>query len=82
MIETSIQQWGNSLAVRLPKEIIRKMKLHAGSQVSVASNAQSIVIKPEARTPRKTLDELLKGMTAKNIHRETDWGPDVGKEIW
>ena len=28
-----------------------------------------------------TLKELVAKITPENRHRETDWGPDVGKEI-
>ena len=31
---------------------------------------------------RGSLEELLKGITKKNIHPETDRGKPVGKEIW
>lgn len=28
-----------------------------------------------------TLEDLLKDITPENIHGETDWGSDVGKEV-
>jgi len=33
-----------------------------------------------AKTP--SLEELLAGITEENIHREIDFGPAVGKEVW
>jgi antitoxin MazE len=32
--------------------------------------------------PRYTLDELLAAIRPSNLHKETDWGCAVGKEIW
>tara|TARA_R110002072_G_scaffold297959_1_gene471315 strand:- start:26286 stop:26432 length:147 start_codon:yes stop_codon:yes gene_type:complete len=28
------------------------------------------------------LDELLAKIAPENRHKETDWGPPVGKEVW
>ena len=33
-----------------------------------------------AETP--SLEELLAGITEQNLHREIDYGPAVGKEVW
>jgi antitoxin component of MazEF toxin-antitoxin module len=32
--------------------------------------------------PRYDLSELVSRITAKNRHRETDWGAPLGKESW
>ncbi len=37
--------------------------------------------KGKDRCPEYSLDELLKGVTEENIHREVMTGPPVGKEI-
>jgi len=80
---TKIQKWGNSLAMRLPKDLARNFNLRAGSKVTVIRKSLTFEVKPETVISRKyTLDELLKGITKKNIHPETDWGKPMGKEIW
>jgi len=78
---TRVQKWGNSLGVRLPKEIANKFKLRVGSSVAVEAGPASIHIKP---TPEKTvkLAELIKTISARNRHTVTDWGSQVGNEIW
>lgn len=81
-METHIQKWGNSLAVRLPKDMTRKMKLHRGSRVSVVSLSKEIRIKPMIQPQHKTLEQLLAGITKKNRHPEFDWGKPMGKEVW
>jgi putative addiction module component (TIGR02574 family) len=35
-----------------------------------------------ARAPSYTLEQLLAGVRPSNLHRETDWGPAVGRELW
>lgn len=78
---TKIQQWGNSLAVRLPKEVTRKFKLHKGSSVTIVQDTKNILIKPIHKN-KTSLKELVAKITPENIHREFDLGKSVGKEIW
>jgi antitoxin MazE len=40
-----------------------------------------IVIEP-VRQKRYALDDLLKEITAKNLHEAVDFEPPEGKEIW
>lgn len=85
-MSTKLQKWGNSLAMRLPKEVANKFNLQEGSEVKIVSESKSIVIKPirikRKKTGVPTLKELLKGITKHNKHREIDWGKSVGREIW
>jgi len=41
---TKIQKWGNSLAVRIPKEMVNRLGLREGSEVLVVKRAKSIII--------------------------------------
>lgn len=43
--------------------------------------AESSVITPIG-VPSSQLKELLAGVLRSNLHKETDWGPPVGKESW
>jgi antitoxin MazE len=78
---TKIQKWGNSLAVRIPRSVVQDTHLSSGHSVDVAVQDGQIVIVP-ARRPRFRLDELLKGVTAQNRHRECDSEVAVGREVW
>jgi antitoxin MazE len=42
---TKIQKWGNSLAVRLPKQLATRLNLKEGSEVVVNEREQSVIIK-------------------------------------
>lgn len=81
-METTIQKWGNSLAVRLPRDLARKLKLREGSQVLVTQDRRRrIVIK---RTPQKgaALSTLISKISRTNTHDEVVWGTPRGKEVW
>ena len=81
---TKIQKWGNSLAMRLPKELADSFNLKAGSQVTFVTNKDGFTIKPQAKVkiPKYTLKELVAGITPQNRHKEFDWGEPMGKEVW
>jgi antitoxin component of MazEF toxin-antitoxin module len=36
----------------------------------------------EQKAESRSLEELLAGVTEQNLHREIDYGPAVGKEVW
>ena len=77
---STIQKWGNSLAVRLPKTLATEAHLIEGSQVELVRTEAGVLVKPRRR-PRYRLSELLAGVTRRNAHPETGWGRSVGQEI-
>ena len=80
-MNTMVQKWGNSLALRIPRSVARDSHLHQGSVVDIALIAGKIVVKPRRRQ-HYTLAQLLRGVTKRNRHAELDWGERVGQEVW
>jgi antitoxin MazE len=80
-MKTAIQQWGNSLAVRIPKAFAEEARVKKGTPVNLRVEKGRLIVVPlPGREP--TLKELLAKVNSKNLHLETDWGPAAGKEIW
>ena len=79
MPKAQLAKWGNSLAVRIPKAVAEKARLQEGDAILIEVSEGQIQLRPAERIP--TLEELVAQMTRENRHKETDWGPDVGKEI-
>jgi len=77
-MQVQISKWGNSLGVRVPKDVAAKLGLTEGSRVDVSLEGDRIVI--SAKRPVYRLEELLVGLTPKAMHEAFDWGPDVGRE--
>lgn len=48
IMKTTIQKWGNSLAVRIPKQLIEALNLKEGNEVIVTESVKSIRIEPSA----------------------------------
>jgi len=80
-MQTRIQKWGNSLAVRIPKAFVREARVAYGTTVDLSVDDGKIVIDPYPE-PEYRLDDLLKGITKRNRHPETNTGKSVGKEAW
>jgi antitoxin MazE len=78
-MDTKIQKWGNSLAVRIPKAFAEQMGLFSDSPVRISLEGERLVIESVRRA---TLAELLANVTPDNLHDETDWGSPVGNEVW
>lgn len=79
-MNATIQKWGNSLAVRIPQAVARQIHVAEGAAVILHVDAETLNIRP-AR-PRYRLADLLRRVTKKNSHPETDWGTARGKEVW
>ena len=77
-MQVQISRWGNSLGIRVPKDVAAKLGLSEGSRVDVSVEGDRIVI--STKRPVYTLDELLVGMTPKAMREAFDWGPDAGRE--
>ena len=77
IMNTTVAQWGNSLALRIPKIFADQIGLTKDSEVELTVEKDRIVVKKSC-----ALKELLSQITPENRHPETDIGSPVGKEIW
>lgn len=79
---TTVQKWGNSLAVRIPKDVAEKVKIHQGSEmeIRVLNNDGTIMLVPKKQPKRYSLEDLLAQCKSKNRHAEIDFGLE-GKEL-
>ncbi len=78
-MSTAVQKWGNSLGVRIPRDVARAAQLTEGSRVEIFVDAGRIVVKPLAVA---TLEELLARIPRGYRPELAEWGPRVGREVW
>ncbi len=78
-MHASLAQWGNSLAIRIPKAVAEQLNLSAGSDVNMEVSGAGLVI--TAARPRYTLEELVALMTPENLPDETFDVRPVGAEV-
>ena len=80
-MNTKIQKWGNSLALRIPKAFASQAHLTRGSVVDLEVVDERLIVQP-ARRGAYGLDGLLAGVSKKNLHSEVQAAPVVGREAW
>lgn len=81
-MRATVRKWGNSAAVRLPRDLLEQCHLEVDDEVVIEAEADRIVVRPVHRQPKYSLDELLDGITEQNRHGEVDWGESSGRETF
>ena len=75
-MQVIVQEWGNSLGLRIPLFWAKDNDIKNGSTVEVIM--EKLIILP----PKKSLDDMLALVNEENIHSEVSTGYAVGKEAW
>ena len=85
IMKVKFLKWGNSLALRVPNAFAQEIGATVGKAATMEVRDGKLVIeiaKPNRRRRRYTLEELVRGISPENRHRELEWGPPVGNEVW
>ena len=77
-MHTTIQMWGNSAALRLPKCVLDETGLYIGKAVTIEVFGNEIRIRPKEEI---TMSSLFEGYIGDYKCEEYNLGPRVGKEI-
>jgi antitoxin MazE len=80
-VHTKIQRWGNSLGLRIPRAFAVEAGVDVGAEVALSVRDGNLIVRPTRRAKYR-LDDLVRKITAKNLHREVDTGTPVGREVW
>jgi antitoxin MazE len=80
-MQTRVQRWGNSLAVRIPKSFAAEIGIAQDSEVEISLVDGKLVLAPLASEPLP-LKALLAGISDDNLHAEVGSGEPAGNEIW
>ncbi|MBO8163916.1 MAG: AbrB/MazE/SpoVT family DNA-binding domain-containing protein [Brevibacillus sp.] len=72
-----VQKWGNSLGVRIPMALAKKLGLSEGTPIDFEIVMDGLLIRR-----KQQLEELLEQVTPENLHREVDTGGPEGNEAW
>jgi len=79
-VVTTVQKWGNSLAIRIPKAFAAQARLEENTNVQISLEGDRIVVTHARR--EWTLEELVTKISRSNKHSEVNWGHPAGKEHW
>ena len=78
-MNTRVQKWGNSLAIRLPKSLANEVDLCQGSLVDLTLENGALRVQPLS-PPQYDLNDLLADVTAENTHGAIHATDGVGRE--
>ncbi len=79
-MQTRVQKWGNSKAVRLPKYITEEAGIKENDEVDLYVHEGNIVITP--RKKHVKLEDRVAEFEAKYRPDEWDTGKPEGDEVW
>ncbi len=74
-MEVKVTKWGNSLGIRLNKELAEAISIKENDIVDIQVIDNKLVI-----LPKQNLNDMLSQITKDNLHNEIDFGT-AGKEI-
>ena len=77
-MHTHIDKWGNSLGLRIPSNLAKRLRLHEGSPVILDIEKGVLVV----RTPRYDLDDMIEKITPQNRHHIALDDTQKGNEEW
>jgi antitoxin MazE len=80
-MKSTVQKWGNSLAVRIPKSFANEIGLSENSAVELTMEGNALQLQLLKQAP-VTFESLVSKITPENLHGEFFSGPAAGKEIW
>jgi len=78
----TIQKWGNSNGIRIPKAILEDTLIKLNDEVDIIAEDNKIIIKKVKSRKHITLAERIKDFKGDYVYEEADWGPPVGNEVW
>lgn len=78
---TSIQKWGNSQGVRIPKMLLDAVKWSENEEVTITVYDGKLIIE-KAKKERESIMELFENYEEEYTPEEIDWGKPEGKEVW
>ena len=83
-MEATIQKWGNSHAIRIPKPILDLLFLKENDKVELKADNNSIVVTKASRKRRAkiSLEERFIGYNGSYVCSESESGKPIGNEVW
>ncbi len=78
-MQVALKKWGNSLAFRVPKDILKSLNIDENSTFELSIHNGKLIAEP---TNNLKLEELVSQINDANLHTEIDSGKAVGNEEW
>jgi len=80
-MDGTIQRWGNSQAVRLPKGALETARFKENESVRIVAELDRIIIERAPDKKHRKLKDRLAGFNDDYDYKEWDTGAPVGSEV-
>lgn len=87
-MQATIQRWGNSQGLRIPKVLLDALGIQENDRVELTQTHDGIHIR-KTKAAHRSLEERLTAFYGKTIdqvprvgQQEVDWGGPRGDEVW
>lgn len=82
-MSTTIQKWGNSQGVRIPKDILRQMSWETDQEIELIADVENgKLILAKVNNKNNYLEKLFEDFDGIYQTEELDWGDAQGDELW
>lgn len=82
MTATTIQKWGNSQGIRIPKYLLDSLQWTQGEKIIMRAQNNCLVVEQAPKTQSKTIQRLFENFNGDHMPCEMDWGKPEGREVW
>ena len=82
MTATTIQKWGNSQGIRIPKYLLDSLQWSQGEKIIMRTQNNRLVVEQAPKPQRKTIQKLFDDFNGDYTPCEIDWGESEGREVW
>lgn len=74
-----LKKWGNSLALRIPKDIATTLAIDYNSNMELSIVDGALILKPQNSS---RLEDLVSKINSSNLHDEISTAESIGNEEW
>lgn len=78
-MQIEIKKWGNSLAFRIPNDLVKTLQISEGQTIDLDLVEQGILLKTKRRRSSLKLEDMLENL---GPLEGIDWGEATGDEVW
>ena len=79
MDTVAVRKWGNSLGIRLPQTVLKKLDIQLSDELTIEVESGAIVLRK--RFKHKSFEERVAEYDGKIDIVDYDWGEPAGREM-
>ncbi|MFC3928913.1 AbrB/MazE/SpoVT family DNA-binding domain-containing protein [Streptococcus caprae] len=81
-MQLTVNKWGNSSAIRLPKQLVKQLQLEINDTLDYEVSGNKIILKKVMTNPELTIEELFKDYHGEPMDVTPTLFESVGNEQW